>query len=517
MRIISKTLLLLLIVALLPAFSVADNYESLNRAENLLVGQEKKTWLAARRVDKAHTKMTELGNKYSASQSITSQANTQSVAAAFGVTVQVFAAAATSGASAAVSAGLSGIAGAVITTSMTTAAEKEAALRSLGATSLVDAYESAIREKASAVKDFEGQVVNYQINWQVWSAVYNGHYDWDTHEGAGSQAATHTYHDYIDDWHVDTSLPSFPCGGKCGHSFITPKSDHWVQCGYRRNILEHPEYIRRTSEGEYPERVIPDLLKDRPAAEGCGRHYYNCRDEAEHKLRTCNKPRVRYEGDYLVTKPCGIDYRRCMGKKMDHDPSDGNPFKAPHFDTFDSSSTTTQQTTAPDSQVDNSPNCEHCTNSCSACTQPTTPAMHPCGIHATSVSGDHSLQASCSLSNNWMRTCTVTNFYACQTHTCVFPTFQCGRASCTQAVADPNEHRRTCINGHNYWSCNTSPLNGVEYHKTRTCTRRKVRWKKWIRHLGTYRGVWGTCGESYANCNAQSCMDLYRAVGRHQE
>ena len=97
-----------------------------------------------------------------------------------------------------------------------TAAEKRAALTAIGGMSLVDAYESAIIEKESAINNFNGQFVNYQIDWQVWSAVYNQHYNWDTHEGAGSQGSTHQYHSFIDDFHIDTSLPSFPCGGNCG-------------------------------------------------------------------------------------------------------------------------------------------------------------------------------------------------------------------------------------------------------------------------------------------------------------
>ena len=40
------------------------------------------------------------------------------------------------------------------------------------------------------------------------------------------------------------------------------------------------------------------------------------------------------------------------------------------------------------------------------------PTYHACGVHETSVSGDHSLQASCSSSNS-NGNCTVTNFYAC--------------------------------------------------------------------------------------------------------
>ena len=44
----------------------------------------------------------------------------------------------------------------------------------------------------------------------------------------------------------------------------------------------------------------------------------------------------------------------------------------------------------------------------------------PCG-HLLSASGDHSLQASCSATNRRGKSCTVTNFYACQSHTHTYP------------------------------------------------------------------------------------------------
>ena len=59
--------------------------------------------------------------------------------------------------------------------------------------------------------------------------------------------------------------------------------------------------------------------------------------------------------------------------------------------------------------------------------------LHPCGVHLTSVPGDHTLQASCTVTNNQGRTCTVTSFYACDNHSHSFPTTQeeCDRAKKT--------------------------------------------------------------------------------------
>ena len=197
-----------------------------------------------------------------------------------------------------------------------------------------------------------------------------------------------------------------------------------------------------------------------------------------------------------------------------------------------------------------------------------TPTYHACGIHESSVSGDHSLQASCSQTNSNGDRCTVTNFYACQSHTHRYPapkkpdpppkpksacpadswskcggstshaatcsaghsyytcasqawhkdrtctrcsqTYQdctnsasacqgskwhtdkaiakikCGASgwtSCTTSVSSKTEHRRTCRENHQYWTCGTA----VEWHKTRTCTR---------------------CGWAYSNCgnSATACQ-----------
>lgn len=109
--------------------------------------------------------------------------------------------------------------------------------------------------------------------------------------------------------------------------------------------------------------------------------------------------------------------------------------------------------------TDNTPNCQDCTSHCSSpciCSNSGTcngtvaaappPSYHACGVHLTSVSGDHSLQSSCSSTDSHGNTCTVTSFYACQSHTHVYPP--------------------TCANGHTYDPNNTYQYN---LHRTRTC------------------------------------------------
>lgn len=48
---------------------------------------------------------------------------------------------------------------------------------------------------------------------------------------------------------------------------------------------------------------------------------------------------------------------------------------------------------------------------------PSTPSYHVCGVHLTSVAGDHSMQASCTGTDSNGNDCDVINFYACDGHT----------------------------------------------------------------------------------------------------
>ena len=81
-----------------------------------------------------------------------------------------------------------------------------------------------------------------------------------------------------------------------------------------------------------------------------------------------------------------------------------------------------------------------------------------CG-HSSSASGDHSLQATCSSSNS-NGNCTVTNFYACQSHTHVYPT--------PPPAPPPPSSSTTCAAEHSY---NPDSTYAVNYHRTRTCRR----------------------------------------------
>lgn len=103
------------------------------------------------------------------------------------------------------------------------------------------------------------------------------------------------------------------------------------------------------------------------------------------------------------------------------------------------------------------------------------PSYHPCDVHLTSVIGNHSLQATCSSSNE-NGNCTVTNFYACDGHTHTYPEptlVACGRRACTERVSERNKHRTdpcSACNG-SYWSCGPHADYHYNQHRERTCRR----------------------------------------------
>ena len=118
---------------------------------------------------------------------------------------------------------------------------------------------------------------------------------------------------------------------------------------------------------------------------------------------------------------------------------------------------------------------------------PPSPSYHPCDVHLTSVSGDHSLQASCP-STNENGNCTVTNFYACDGHTHTYPEptlVACGRRRCTERVSERNKHLVDPCSAcsQTYWSCGPHAEYHKNQHRSRTC-RRKGCGNTWRRCQG---------------------------------
>ena len=175
---------------------------------------------------------------------------------------------------------------------------------------------------------------------------------------------------------------------------------------------------------------------------------------------------------------------------------------SPHIHDYSSSS----------SPTDNTPNCSGCTSDCSSpcsctnsgtcggtATTPPPPSYHACGVHETSISGDHSLQASCSSSNS-NGSCTVTNFYACQSHTHSYPsppklkTCRACNAKYDPKSSSAAQHTRQSFpcGAHSGWACSNPHI--VEHSTPKTCKR---------------------CGTTFYSCNRKGpCVT--RRYGTHE-
>ena len=150
-------------------------------------------------------------------------------------------------------------------------------------------------------------------------------------------------------------------------------------------------------------------------------------------------------------------------------------------------------------------------------------SYHPCGIHLTTVSGDHSLQASCSTD----RTCIATSFYRCQHSSHTYPapppapaptptpTVVCPADSWTNC-GGTSSHAQTCRSGHTYYTCGTAEA----HHKDRTCTRCSETYTK-CSHTATSCGgtrwhtqesdpyIRGACGHQYPRSKADRHTTIY--------
>ena len=125
--------------------------------------------------------------------------------------------------------------------------------------------------------------------------------------------------------------------------------------------------------------------------------------------------------------------------------------------------------------------------------------LRPCG-HSVVVSGDHSLQASCSSTDSNGKSCTVTSFYACDGHTHSYPslptTVSCARSACGAQVSDRLEHRvDSCSNcGNVYWTCYPNAM--YNHETTFTCRR-------------------PGCGTTFTRCSNGTCTSNWGTHAYH--
>ena len=330
---------------------------------------------------------------------------------------------------------------------------------------LESAYESAISELQTRIWEASAAIARYKTAWDSYSLVVSGHNS-SNHGGTYSYLSAHTISAYQPP-SLNESLPSFACpGGSCGLSWSKPskaRTEHYGRCG----TLDDPY----------------DTWLG-----GCYTVYYTCNssDNARHKPQDCGLSKWIKATHGWTETACPGDYRKCTQTQTQRD----------HSTLLTGVNvTSTCGGSRPSAPSDSTPPSENPVVSPPPPTPPPSPTYHACGEHETSVSGDHSLQASCSSTDSNGNSCTVTNFYACQSHTHVYPappTVSCGRSACTETVSSANEHRvgpcSAC--GGSYWSCGRYGSYWENRHRERTCRRSGC------------GNTWRRCQSSTPNCNA---------------
>ena len=208
-----------------------------------------------------------------------------------------------------------------------------------------------------------------------------------------------------------------------------------------------------------------------------------------HRVKCPQQMWVRDDGVSFTTELFGwIKYNKkpCSGFwwTCDDDPNDPNTtnvcIQKPHH-VKPGESSWRNKYVSPDGEVSQYP--------------PSQASKHPCGDHNTSVSGDHSLQASCS-SSNANGNCTVTSFYACDNHTHSYPSppppppppSLCPANAWTNC-GNTSSDATTCGGGHTYYTCNSS---AVAYHGDSQSCRR------------------GGCSNTWSNCQSAPWCDAWQ-------
>ena len=196
----------------------------------------------------------------------------------------------------------------------------------------------------------------------------------------------------------------------------------------------------------------------------CGDSYWSCDsdDYDEHRLRTCTWERLP------LGEVCGGSWRSCQ-YSPERISGTNLSIRSPRCPTDPNGNRHCAERNSDTAPSGDNPN--------TGGNAPITPAMHACGTHTTSVSGNHSLQASCSETDSYGQGCTVTSFYACQTHTHQYPALVSGACGHTYASGSASSHAlqascsSTNANGH---SCPVTSFYNCQSHTPvypRTCWR----------------------------------------------
>lgn len=279
-----------------------------------------------------------------------------------------------------------------------------------------------------------------------------------------------------------------PCANVCGTYF----SSEVVGLRYLANAISYAHM---------------DVCGDASATPpGCGDAYWTCNGRKksgteEHKPRTCSRTiytQREYGGNLFRVSSCRRQYRTCTHPKRIHIITVGG-----------SGGVATKHSEQSDEPIDNTPNCDNCTDGCSDCPikgqcghtySPSKKERHkwgtfPCGDathvgylcrakeHNSPSVGQcgHTVYA-CGANTHVQEQCTVTNsngdrctylFWRCK-HPNV-PSY--GPSHTHTYPQTPEPEKPKCVNGHEYNPNNNAEVN---LHKTRTCRYRDCRntWQK---------------------------------------
>lgn len=214
-----------------------------------------------------------------------------------------------------------------------------------------------------------------------------------------------------------------------------------------------------------PEETAPA----RPTAVcGSGHTYFTDGRYAlnRHRDRTCTRCSQTYQ-------KCSNHSSACQGSRSHTEDPSATPTPSPPTETPSSPPSETPTPSPPENSDNNNENEEE--EEVPAAPPAPPISYHPCGVHATTVSGDHSLQASCSTDS----TCIATSFYQCQhsshtypavtTRPCGHPTTRGGSHSWVSAGKCPyrNSEGDRCKNTSGYYRCKPHTH---EYPKWETCS-----------------------------------------------
>ena len=353
-------------------------------------------------------------------------------------------------------------------------------------------YNEALQLKVYQVPRTKTAITAYnKVYWNEYYRVWSNHLTAVTTHNSSHHKPVRTQWSRTPNY----SLPSFRCKGSCRQSFPTPLGDHGEVCGLGSEVP------------------------------GCHDVWYSCvdADVREHSPIRCTLDYKIYRKlpntnkELIATKTCPDSFRRCMSFDLGYHEEVHHGYLNAHGNfQYERYYGKNKIRYGQHKKHNHDPNVTiRPYQTLNLSVPPPTSSYHPCGVHETSESGDHSwitpacgdithagyacqigsthtnLQASCSVTNSNGDYCTYASFYACQSHTHVYPaptpSATCARKACGQTVSHRLAHRIDCDNCDNhYWTC----IEGATHNHTTTFTCRR-----------------SGCGVTFTKCSNGVCPE----------